>query len=61
MRKREKQELTYESAVYNEEKMTRELADMIIRSSDVSELKLNTVAIHQKIGGIKILREIIFK
>ena len=61
MRKREKEQWTYDSAVSKEERLTKELAAIIIDAPNLSEVELNTVAVHRKVGAVKVLREIIFK
>lgn len=61
MNKREKHQLTYEFAVDLEERMTREIADSVINAPSVKDFDLHTVSMHQKIGGIKALRKVIFK
>lgn len=61
MRKREKEQYTYEAVVREIERLERYLANMLVDNSfALKGLELNTVEIQQKIGKLKVLREVLF-
>lgn len=59
MRQRDREHYAYEAAVAEEKRLTKKLADKIIYGNDLDNLKLNTVEVHQDIGRIKALRDIL--
>lgn len=61
MRMRVKAEYTYQQAVSEEERLTREIADLVIKNSYALNAIQNTISIQQNIGALKMLRSIIIK
>jgi hypothetical protein len=59
MRQRDREHYAWLAAVAEEKRLTKEMADRIIDCADLSAANFNTVRIHQDIGRIKALREII--